>query len=238
MMKPDVVIGGFGTSKYQVDQLADTMSDHLDYEVQGITLVDATQQIDETAGIIEGKHIFTHSAGFVALRGVLEVHPGMALASVTAVAPPFVTDRRVLASRSHKIVRNLAVESLLEPRSFKSNLLHAGYMAKEMHKNGLHHIGTIPRIARFDSHETAKRIDAPVRLAVMRRDELFRYPAADVDDLAQHNVTIVEVAGTHPDFVRKPTKVLTALGYVASGTTVKQAVNYPVVVTVPHTAIV
>lgn len=238
MVNPDVVIGGFGTSKYQVDQLADAMSDHLDYEVQGVTLVDATRRIDVTAEIVAGKHVFTHSAGFVALKGVLDTYPELSIASATAVAPPSVTDRRALVSRSHKIVRNLAVESLLETQSFKSNILHAGYMVREMHKNGLHHIGTIPRIARFDSHEVAKYIDAPVRLAIMKRDELFRYPAVDADDLARHDVTVVEVMGTHPDFVRKPAKVLTALGYTAANTTVQLAVEYPVVSAVTRAAIV
>lgn len=215
-MKPDVVVGGFGTSEYQVNELADTISRHLDHEVVGITFVDATRDPDATAEAIHRRHVLTHSAGFVAVKEVVDSHAQLMLASVTAVAPAHETSRRLIVSRAPKIGRNLAIESIVRPSSLVSNVRHVGYMAKEMHKNGRHHLGAIPKIAVFDSYQAAMDIAAPVRLVQMRRDELFRYPKLNPDDLALHRVEVLTVPGKHPDLISKTRGVLTAMGFVAA----------------------
>lgn len=216
MINPDVMIGGFGTSKYQIDQLADAISTHLGHDVQGITLVDTLKRPDDVAETTHKKNIITHSAGFLALKAILDNESSLQLQSVTAVAPPMMADRRMLIARSRTIVKNLAVESMLQPLALKSNLLHARYMLDELRKNGIQHYSVIPHIATFDAYQAAMEINSPVRLALMTKEELFQYPDPSPYNLSAHSTEIVKLPGTHPDFVRKPIQAISALGYIAS----------------------
>ncbi len=211
MTAKKVLIGGFGSSKYQVNWMAARMSGYFDEEVVGETFVDAMRDPDAIASRIAQREVFTHSAGMLALNRVLWREPASKPIDVIAIAPPIPTRAIKLAVGALGITRTLMTDTLIYKGSRKSNSLHAAYMAGEIGRHLKHHVGVIPAISQFDSFEAARQQQAQniqTQIIMMNNDEFFYADYRQLVSAQENSVDVRYIKGEHSDFINRPTHVM------------------------------
>jgi hypothetical protein len=221
-MAEKVFIGGFASSEYQVNWIANKMSIAYEEEVEGITFVDASRNPELTASKIHLKSVETHSAGFVATQEVLRRVPEATPLSIQAIAPPNPTPQLVLLNRSRRVGRNLMMDSVKHPESAVSNFLHGAYMLSEVALHSAQHASAIPKIAKFNAVDMASRNNArdiPTELVIMNNDEFFELSYDDILKAKRENVHITYIRGEHGDLICRPAFVLSriAVAKIVSG---------------------
>ena len=211
-----VFIGGFASSEYQVNWIANKMSIACEEEVEGITFVDASRNLELTASKIHLKSVKTHSAGFMAAQEVLQRIPEATPLEIQAIAPPSPTHQLMLVHRSRRIGLNLMVDSFKHPESAASNFLHGAYILGEVALHSAQHVSAIPKIAKFNAVDMASLNNSrniPTELVIMNNDEFFELGYDDILKARREDVRITYIRGEHGDLICRPEFVL---GRIAS----------------------
>lgn len=235
-MAEKVFIGGFASSEYQVNWIANKMSIAYEEEVEGITFVDATRNFELTAAKLHLKSVNTHSAGFMAAQEALSHVPEATPLEIQAIAPPIPTPQVVLLHRSRRIGRNLMVDSLKHPESAASNFLHGAYILGEVALHSAQHVSAIPKIAKFNAVDMASENNfrnIPTELVIMNNDEFFELGYEDILKAKRKDVRITYIRGEHGDLICRPEFVLGRIAFAKASSgiddlSVRDKIPHPV----------
>jgi len=222
-MAENVFIGGFASSEYQVNWIANKMSIASEEEVEGITFVDASRNLELIASKIHLKSVKTHSAGFMAIQEVLRHIPETMPLEIQAIAPPSPTPQLLLLHRSRRIGQNLMVDSLKHPESAVSNFLHGAYILGEVALHSAQHVSAIPKIAKFNAVNMASLNNSrniPTELVVMNNDEFFKLSDGDILKAKREDVRITYIRGEHGDFICRPEYVLGRIAFAKASSSI------------------
>lgn len=196
------LLAGYGSSKYQADRAAREMSAYRGVPALGITLLDASKNLEATAESIDGQDLYTHSGGALGFKMVKDEFPDCIPRSVVFVASPIPTASGVLIRHSPSIVQHLAVDSLRSPRAFISNTRHLHHTLKDGLRYYKDNWNMIRPISEFDTITYAGRLEEEgiaVELVYQESDELFPITNEIIDRVALAGLKASAVRGGHAE---------------------------------------
>lgn len=205
-----IFIGGFGSHSSQIASVAQSLSNHYNQEVVGVSFSEAQKNLTQLAKLACDSIIITHSSGMMLLDN-------MTPQEVIAIAPCLPNTMPVMLWRGLKKTASLLKStSQSSDRSKKVHLYHLR-AAKEFISRPQYNFGQAGDICRFDPAEAAVKMinrGAKVTLGFMDRDLLYPQSARYVHiDMARgHGAEVHEaIKGHHDEFLLYPLKILKQL---------------------------
>lgn len=195
-MAEKLVIGGFASTKKQIQTVANILSEHLDADVEGLNFREARAKC---RAFFDGRNIITHSGGMVTIAHS-EPH------SVLAIAPPVPEFVSKLLWRGWLMGRKL---NHLEV-AVKKYCDTSQYEALRHPKT---HFGCLPEISHFNAFTSAQQLAAQgvkTTIALMKKDGIFHYPD-QFDENPGGSYQTVVIDGEHVDFTNHPIETLGAI---------------------------
>lgn len=206
-----VLMGGFASSKRQIETVAADMSTHLGRDILGMPLVKALRDPESAAEVLHDREVITHSAGAYATYLTMNLYPQCRPESVTFVAAPVPTSRTLLLRRSPLVATNLALESLRHPATMRQNVLNAGKVVDELLRFHRDYYGAFTPISQFDSFEAAYELGkggTAVEQVFMEHDELFPFTADIEARVESLELSAHVMKGQHADLLISPSRFL------------------------------
>ena len=195
-MAEKLVIGGFASTKKQIQTVATTLSEHLGVDVEGLNFREARAK---HRAFFDGRSIITHSGGMLPISGS---EPD----TVIAVAPPVPESVSKLLWRGWLMGRKLNHLEL----AVKKYCDTSQYEALRHPKT---HFGCLPEISHFNAFTSAQQLAArgvKTTIALMRKDGIFHYPDQSIER-QEGNYKAVVIDGEHVDFTHRPIETLGAI---------------------------
>jgi len=206
-----IVIGGFGSSPEQMNNIAHRIGEQLGRAALGINFRSAVRNIERTADLIHGRTVITHSGGAKPVVDSFE-HYGAEPGRLIAVAPPVPEQIRKLLWRGAMIGRGIGEteqEQLEEKFTATEELVHHP-IANFGRIYGLGHFAAIAEIARM------RQGGIPATVGLMSHDGLFDMSTAPVEHsiarARQIGVNVVNIFGRHCRFSADPAGVMQEIG--------------------------
>jgi hypothetical protein len=202
-----VFIGGFGSNRFQVDLVADVLSEHYDQPVIGISFSEAQQNLTEVSQIVRDGTVITHSAGLLLCEN-------MTPKEIIAIAPPVPGFLPLMAWRM--IVKTVSLVRsgyMLEERARKIHNYHVHAFREHVQQPG-YNIGQVTKVSQFDPAQSAVKMinrGVTMTLGFMSHDLLYSRSArhVHVDMARQHGAIVHEnLEGHHDEFLLYPLKIL------------------------------
>jgi hypothetical protein len=205
-----IFIGGFGSHSSQIASVAQSLSDHYNQEVVGVSFSEAQKNLTQVATLARDSIIITHASGMMLLDD-------MTPQEVIAIAPSLPSTIPITIWRGIKKTASLLKStSQSNDRSKKVHFYHLR-TAKEFITRPQYNIGQVGDMCRFNPAEAAVKMinrGAKVTLGFMDHDLLYPQSArhVHVDMARRHGAEIHEdIKGHHDEFLLYPLKILEQL---------------------------
>lgn len=209
-MAEKLVIGGFASTKKQIQTVATTLSEHFDVDVEGLNFREA---LAKHQAFFDDQSIITHSGGIVP---VVKSQPH----NLLVIAPPIPETTTKLLWRGWLMGRKLG-QAETAVKKFRDTSQY------EAVRHPMTHFGRLPEISQFNTLSHAHRlgiIGVSITVALMENDGIFGYNSTELDSTDQQRpYRLVSIPGEHVDFTNRPVELLGAISSAHSMQYIKQS---------------
>ncbi len=193
-MAEKLVIGGFASTKKQIQTVAIKLSEHFDVDVEGLNFREA---LGKPRAFFDDQSLITHSGGMLP---VAHSQPY----DLIAVAPPVPERISKLLWRGWLMGRKLGQAEAAVTKFRDTSQFEALRYPQT-------HFGRLPEISQFNALEAAYHLGkrgVETTIVLMQNDGIFRYDHSVVHDEPSRPYRLISLEGEHVDFTNHPAEIL------------------------------